>query len=195
MRNFLLVLTVVTIFFVSFLCGYYIYKEKVAEDLPQQVTKQIAEATIVKSTNTFSPSLVTSTIEEKISPNATLVIKKYHGLCGHITKDYAEIPVEFVNMREEEFKNKLTDWEIKGFSPDEIVIYREVEDMCNEHYVLREKDGHVAIYVLDADNNEAISEITEISTEYLTEQDLQNLKNGIKATGKEELNSLLEDYE
>ena len=195
MRNFLLVLTVVIIFFVSFLCGYYIYKEKVAENLPQQVTKQIAEATIVKSTNTFSPSLVTSTIEEKISPNATLVIKKYHNLCGHITKDYAEIPAEFVNMREEELKNNLTEWTIKGFSPDEIVIYKEVEDMCNEHYIVRENNGYVTIYILDSNNNETIIEQTEITTEYLTEQDKEKLKNGIKAIGKEELNSLLEDYE
>ncbi len=195
MRNFLLTLTVIVIFLVSFICGYYIYKESSGEELPKQVITEISEAAVRNNVNTFSPSLLTSTIDEKVSPNATLVIKKYYKECGHTTKDYAEIPAELVNMNEDEVKNNLSDWEIKGFSPDEIVIYKEVAGICNEHYMLREKDGNVAIYVLDAEENETLSEITEISTEYLTEQDLQELKEGIRAIGKEELNSLLEDYE
>lgn len=195
MRNFLLTLTVIVIFLVSFVCGYYIYKESSGEKAKNQIVNEIADATVRNSVNTFSPSLLTSTIDEKVSPNATLVIKKYYKDCGHTTKDYAEIPAELVNMNEDEVKNNLPEWEIKGFSPDEIVIFKEVAGICNEHYVLREKDGYVAIYVVDADDKETLSEMTEISTEYLTEHDLQELSDGIRAIGKEELNSVLEDYE
>ena len=53
----------------------------------------------------------------------------------------------------------------------------------------------MVIYTQDANGKESINEITEISTEYLTEDDKAKLKEGIKATGKEELNSLIEDYE
>lgn len=195
MRNFLFIVTVIVIFLISFVCGYYIYRENFQEELPQKVITEIADATIRNNLNTFTPSLLTSTIDEKVSPNATLVIKKYYKECGHTTKDYAEILEELVNMNEEEVKSNLPDWEIKGFSPDEIVLYKELAGICNEHYVLREKGGNVAIYLLDANENEKLSEITEISTEYLTEQDLKELKEGIRTIGKEELNSLLEDYE
>ena len=62
-------------------------------------------------------------------------------------------------------------------------------------FCFKGKDGNVAIYRLDADNNEILSEMTEISTEYLTENDLEKLEQGIRAVGREELNSILEDYE
>lgn len=195
MRNFLLTVTVIAIFLVSFICGYYIYKEHTEDKLPNKLTSKISETTGENSGNTFSPSLLTSTIEQKISPNATIVIKKHYTNCGHTTKDYAEIPAEFVNLKEEELKDILTEWEIKGFSPDEIVIYKEIEGICNEHYIIREKDGNVAIYTIDENEKEKLSELTEISTNYLTEHDKAELQKGIRANGKEELNSILEDFE
>ena len=139
--------------------------------------------------------MATSYTEEKVSPNATLIIKKHYKECGHTTKDYAEIPEELVNRTRKQVEQTYSDWEIRGFSPNEIVILKEVGGICNEHYVLREKDGKVVIYTQDANGKESINEITEISTEYLTEDDKAKLKEGIKATGKEELNSLIEDYE
>lgn len=195
MRRFLFILSVIIIFAISFICGYYIYRGNKEKDLPKQIATEISEAVVKSNENVFSPSLLTSTIDEKISPNATLVIKKHYKECGHTTKDYAEIPEELVNMNEEDTKENLFGWEIKGFSPDEIVIYKDVAGICNEHYVLKEKDGNIVIYVLDANEKETLSETTEISTEYLTENDLQELKRGIKAIGKEELNSILENYE
>lgn len=42
-------------------------------------------------------TLETNASEEKVSPNATLIIKKYYKKCGHTTKDYATVPEEIVN--------------------------------------------------------------------------------------------------
>ena len=138
---------------------------------------------------------VNNEVEEKVSPNATLIIKKHYSGCGHTTKDYAEIPAELVNLKEDEVREALTGWELKGFSANEVVILKELTGICNEHYVLREKDGVIAIYTENENGDEILHEITEISTDYLTEQDREELKQGIKAIGKEELNSTIEDYE
>ena len=61
--------------------------------------------------------------------------------------------------------------------------------------VLRELDDTVAIYTIDEKGEEKLHEITAISTQYLPNEDLKRLENGIKAIGKEALNSVLEDYE
>ena len=86
-------------------------------------------------------------------------------------------------------------WKLQGFSPNEVVLYREIDGICNEHYILKELDGVIAIYVLDENEVESLQEKTGISTGYLPEADREELKQGIKATGREELNNLLEDYE
>lgn len=195
MRNFLLTVTIVMIFVVSAICGYYIYKIGSEESKNELNVEEFAKVTVENGINTFTPSMLTSIVEEKVSPNATLIIKKHYKECGHTTKDYAEVPQEIVNMKEEEVRAQYPDWQLKGFSADEIVLLKEVAGICNEHFVLREKDGVIAIFLQDADGNETLNEITEISTEYLTEQDRLNLEEGIKAIGKEELNSVLEDFE
>ena len=195
MRNVLLGLTVVSILVVSAICGYYIYENASKQQMNEERIAELARVTVENGINTYSPTLITSSIEEKVSPNATLIIKKHYQECGHTTKDYAEIPAEIVNLTEKETEEVFSDWELKGFSASEIVILKEVTGICNEHYILRDKDGLIAIYTQDETGKETLNYLTEISTEYLTEQDREELKNGIQAIGKEELNSSLEDYE
>lgn len=133
--------------------------------------------------------------DEKISPEAKLVIKKYYKECGHTTKDTAEISPEDVNLTQTEIEQKYSDWVVESFNSKELVLYKQLEGICNEHYILREKDGLVAIYVLNQEGKEQLQEVTAISTEYLTEGDQIKIREGIRATGKQELNSRLEDYE
>ena len=90
-------------------------------------------------------------------------------------------------------KNK--DWGIEKFSNMELVLIKEVEGVCNEHYVLKEKDGVIAVYKIDKDTKEELEELTGISIEYLTENDKMEIQQGIMVYGREELNSILENYE
>ena len=77
-----------------------------------------------------------------------------------------------------------------------MVVYKEINDFCNEHYLVKEENGTVAVYALDKFGNEKdIICNTEIQTKYLTEKDVENLRTGIKVYGKKELNKLLQDYE
>ena len=133
--------------------------------------------------------------EDKVSPNATLIIKKYYRGCGHTTKDYATIPEEIVNKTQNEVKEIYKNWTLYGFSTEEIVLYKELDGICKEHYMLRALDGVIAIYIMDEQGKESLQEKTGIYIEYLPESDVKKLEQGIQAIGKEALNSVLEDYE
>lgn len=137
----------------------------------------------------------TNTSEEKISPNATLILKRKYKECGHILKEYKIISNDLVNLTEEELKEKCKEWEIERFSKMEVILIQEIEGVCNEHYVLKQKDGVIAVYRIEQDEQEVLEELTGISTEYLTENDRMEIEEGIKVYGKEELNSILENYE
>ena len=137
----------------------------------------------------------TGTNEEKISPNATLILKRKYKECGHIIKEYKKITDELVNLTEKELLKKNKEWEIEKFVNTEIILIKEVEGVCNEHYILREKDGVIAVYKIEKQNKENLEELTGISTEYLTENDKMEIKQGIRVYGREELNSILENYE
>ena len=61
-------------------------------------------------------------------------------------------------------------------------------------YVVRNKDGFVAIFKVE-DGKEIEYDVTDISTDYLTQEDKENLNNGIVVEGEESLNKLIEDFE
>lgn len=133
--------------------------------------------------------------EEKISPNCLITLKKFYKSCRHSLNEYTTVSQELVNKTQSELQEVYKDWKIEKYSSTEIVLYKEYEGECGEHYILRENDGRIAIYKRDENNKEILFEQTEIATDYLTEADKIEIKNGIRVNGKESLNQLIEDFE
>ena len=139
--------------------------------------------------------LQANSTEEKISPNCFITMKKTYNKCGHTTSEYIAIPKELVNKTKEDLKEKYAGWTIDKFSDTQIVISKKEEGECGEHYIVKDKEGKVVIYKSLEDGTEKEYEVTDISTEYITDTDKINMKNGIKVNGKQELNQLIEDFE
>lgn len=56
-------------------------------------------------------------------------------------------------------------------------------------------DDNIIVFTIDENNYEKEYQKTEITSEYLTDEDIVKLKEGILVYGKENLSSVLEDYE
>lgn len=63
------------------------------------------------------------------------------------------------------------------------------------HYLVKAENNYIVVYYVDDEENFVLYKDTEISTNYLGEEDLKELKNGIDVYGVENLNKLLEDFE
>ncbi len=139
--------------------------------------------------------VTTSSKDEKTTPNTLLIFKTYYKECGHTMQYIEDIEEGLVNETKEEIQSKFPDWNIEEFGKQQIIFYKENEGICNEHYILKDCNGYVYIYLSDEKGEEKLNQITEIVTEYLPETDRRALKEGIKVVGKEKLNATLEDYE
>ena len=64
-----------------------------------------------------------------------------------------------------------------------------------EHYFVQEHNGVIGIYTTDEYGVKTLKEDTEISTQYLPEEDLKTLKAGVQIIGHTKLIEFLEDYE
>ena len=109
--------------------------------------------------------------------------------------EYTNLPNDLVNSTEEDIQEIYQGWNIESFEPNQITLSRTIESECGEHYIIRNENGKVAIYRVLENGTEELYENTEISTEYLPDADKDNMKTGIRANGKEELNQVLEDFE
>lgn len=137
----------------------------------------------------------TSYSEFKVSPNATIVFEVYYNKCKHREVKEEKVDTSLVNLNEQEIQEKYKDWTIKQFSEEKVILYRDVSEYCDSHYVLREKDGYIGIFKVNKNGEEKLEELTSVLVQYLPETDNINIKNGLKVYTKENLNKILEDFE
>ena len=181
----------------GFLTGFYLYKinkiEK--EDINIKEESKKNNNIIKKIDEETNNILKTSSKEEKTSPNCRIILKTYYKSCEHIIETKKNIEKANVNVTEQELKEKFPDWEIQKFTAKEIVLYKEVEGFCNEHYLLKEKNGYIAIYQLNEEGETKFFNLTDIAIKYLDKKDIERFKTGITVYTNKELNKLLEDFE
>lgn len=197
MKKWVYIIGFFIVFVFAIFVGKYIYKTN-NKNINNTLENEILNNVVIQEKDYSVKNditIQTTTEEEKISPNATLILKKHYQECGHTIKEYAEIPEDFVNLTEEQLQKEYPEWKIESFGRQEIILIKEEEGVCNEHYLLKERDGVIVVYKLNKKGEKTLIEITGISTQYLTENDKMKIKDGIKVYGKEELNSTLEDYE
>lgn len=139
--------------------------------------------------------VTTSYSSTKISPNAVLNFNTYYKGCGHTVKEEKNVEEDVINKSEQEISDKYVDWDIKKFSENDVVLYKEVDGVCDDDYIIREKDGNIVIFKLDNEGREILYDTTSIEAQYLPETDFMQLKEGIKVNGLEKLNQIIEDFE
>lgn len=172
------------------LTGYYIYKiNNVAEPQNEETTKlslkiedECTEFAIALEEN--QNSITANSTEEKISPNAELIIKKHYKKCNHTIKEYVELPKELVNKTYAELKQEYIDWEIEQFSPTKITLYKQEEGTCNQHYIIKQENGYIVIYTIDENGNETHKQKTEIATQYLPRRRYRKITRRYKSIWK-----------
>jgi len=190
---FLIIIIVMTL---GFFTGQYLYKiNRIKTNEDSLKVGELIEDECTLDAEYNLDLISTNSKEEKTSPNCTIVLKIYYKKCGHLVESKKTLEEAEVNLTEAELRAKIPEWEIQKFTSSEIVLYKEVNEFCNEHYLLKEKDGSIAVFSLNEDNMEKLEEITNISTNYLEEEDLEKLKSGIYINSKKELNKALEDFE
>jgi len=161
--------------------------------------KQDENTKLAEEENTIDNNRIelvsTSVSEVKTSPNATIIYEIYYKQCGHTMINQIEIPKELVNLNKVEVEEKYKDYQIKEFTSGNVVLSKQDDGICEEHYVLREDGGYIVIYNIDKNGKENLKEITTIVTKYLPDADIERLREGIKVIGKQKLNATIEDYE
>lgn len=194
-KNWLITLIILLIIGTGILIGILLYKPETNNFKEIQEEKTLANNNNIENNTNDVKSILTNYSEIITSPYAILIFKRNYSECGHTTNEKIDIPKELVNINKEELQREYKDWTIEQFTSNEIILSKNENGICNEHYIIKENNGYICVYYIDKYENETLKETTGIVTNYLPQTDIEKLKQGIKVNGKEELNATLEDYE
>ena len=192
------ILAIIIVFVLSIFYGIYRTKEKEDYRLGSKVIKYDNKIDKEENNNLEMAKEVNSS-EEKIGANTDVVLRKNYNLCGHTEEEDAN-KSEVVNLTKDELLDVYPDWRIVTFSENNVELEKEVEGICGEHYLVTEENGLIVVYKrkIDTETGRMDKEeymTTDISVEYLPEEDLNCLVNGEEIYSREALNKFLEDYE
>ena len=204
MKKSWIIILVVAIIIIGIIAGLAIYNknEKTQNNVVENEINKVSEKVTDECTEEYEElerqaklDIETNSSEEKISPNCLITLKRYYNECQHTINEYIDVPQNLVNGTQEDLEKEYPNWEIQKYSSNEIILYREFDSNCGQHFILRNDNGKITIYKINEEMQEEVYERTEISVEYLTEKDKVEIQNGIRVNGVEELNQLLEDFE
>lgn len=202
MKKVLIIGLIIAIIIIGIILGIFIYNNNANNNKQSSIVENeiniVSEKVTDECTEEYQnreEEIETDSQEEKISPNCLLTLKKYYEECNHTINEYVDIPQDLVNGTEEDLKNEYPYWQVEKYSSNEIILYKEFNSNCGQHFVLREDNGKITVYKINENNEEEVYENTEISVEYLSETDKIKISEGIRVNGIEELNQLLEDFE
>lgn len=130
-----------------------------------------------------------------ISPNATLTKICIYKKCGHSITISESVPNSLVNITEDDFKKLYSEWSLVKFTPSLVKISKNFDGNCDEHFLVKDTNGYIAIYHIKNDDDFELLETTGIATKYLSQIDMNELENGVTLYGKEKLNAYIENFE
>ena len=181
-KNWIFVICIILIFSISFYIGIKI----ISSQSNKENNTEINNSEIMETT---------ASEDEKISPNAILIIRTYYEKCKHTNEKIETISNELVNVNQEELQKKYSKWNIESFEKDKVILKESVDEWCKEHFVLKDENGHIVVYNIQESEEENLYLNTNIATEYLPATDKHALSKGIYIYGKKELNEILQDFE
>lgn len=189
-KEYIIAIIAVLTIVIGIIIGFILGGKKEISNLQPEADTRLAQQD--ENENSTIPTVI---IETKTSPNTLYIFQTYYQKCKHVIAQTINIPQEDINKTEEDLQEKYREWGIQEFTPSKVVFYQEKEGICEEHYLLKDDNGYIAIYTLDTLGEATLKEKTEIITTYLPEVDKEQLKQGIQVIGQEKLNAALEDYE
>lgn len=181
------------LFFTSFILGYQLMrnelepKDRISElDTENNQKDDYSDLEILKEDN-------------RISPNTFIEERVHYRTCDHVITKVKKVEDEFVNMTREEFEKYIednyTNQRVISFSTTKITLGINKNHLCENHYVVGEEDGKIAIFKIDENGNKVLDKVfDDYPISLLMEVDQERLIEGIVVDSEEELSNVLENF-
>ncbi|WP_353097001.1 hypothetical protein [Tissierella praeacuta] len=181
-----------TLFLVSFILGYQLMSKKLN---PKDISK------INNKDNNISDYSDMEILGEgnRISPNTFIEERIHYMACDHVITKVNLVEDNMVNMTKDEFteyiQSNYPNKKIISFSANRITLGVTKNHLCENHYIVGEKDGSIAIFRI-GENGERVLEnvLVDYPISLLMEIDQEKIIEGIVVDNEDELSEILENF-
>lgn len=139
-------------------------------------------------------AVVTAKKENTITENTEMIYQYYYTKDG-VTKEQKEPVQDFLlGLNRAQLESIYVGWQLLYFSPEKVILRSSVEGKSTESFLLGEYEGYLAVYRQEEGKQPSLMEKTDIPIAVLPEMERNQLQEGIRVNGEENLAKLLSDY-
>ena len=133
---------------------------------------------------------------EVITKDTQLVFEKRYISCGHKRVEERQARDNEIGLSLQSIALRFPEWSIADYTTERIVFTKEVNDFCPGHFVLKDRDGVVVIYMPSEAGDEYKSvEETQISTDALPPDVQSEIRKGLILDTLEDVEHFMENLE
>lgn len=129
---------------------------------------------------------VTNIQEVRLKPEAKMIYVTFYTGCGHEVRHEEPLDARFSGFTRQQLEKEINDWKIESFAPDEVVLRKQVDGVCDDHYYIGLDSGYVTLFRGIPGVRSDIMEKTDILADTLREEDRVMLENGLIIKSREE---------
>lgn len=129
---------------------------------------------------------VIKTSEMKLTTGAKLKYITFYIGCGDEITEEKNIDKKYIGLTKAELQQIEEDWCIDNFTPDEVILKREKNGICDNHYYVGIKDGYVALFQGIPGLQSTLIEKTGIMVDILRQDDRLILEKGLIINDKQD---------
>ena len=185
MKKTWIIVLVIIVIIVGIILGLSIYsknqnsKNNIVENEIKEISEKVTDECVeeYEKKQEDKAEIETTSNDEKISPNCLIILKRHYNECQHTINEYIDIPKDLVNGTQEDLQKEYQNWEIEKYSNTQIILYKEFDSSCGQHFILKNDNGKITIYRINENNEEEVYQKTEIAIDYLTETDKVEIQN------------------
>lgn len=172
------------IFFVaiSFIIGY-IYYSKIYNNYPSRLS-QYTKTTNEK--NTFA--------KEKLNPSRKVYFETLYKGNGEIVRAEKKADESLKLNNKDEISKIYKGWQIKEMSQSKIILYREIDGLPPDYYIISNNNGHITLFKSDGNGGKKLIQDTDITIESLNPNDRLRVQKSIIVKNVDEAYSILANF-
>lgn len=184
------IFSITLIFIISFFAGHLIGNKKLNDKLEKHEGSKFEDSDM---------NVKISKEIDKITPNTIIEERTFYNECGHLIIKTDLADSEIVNKSEDDYKDYLSEnfpnLRIISFSNSKITLWTEENYLCENHHIIGEMDGYIAIFNINEDGERILDVVfKEYPISLLMDIDREKLYEGIIVDSKEELSEVLENF-
>jgi len=192
----LAILLVLTMMVGGYALGIYIGQHRLEENLKNNNEDQGFET--MQATKQDDREIVGKgfSVADIINENTLLIFETNYTACNDKRVEERKANEDEIGLNRQELESNFPEWDVYEFSSSKVILTKELDDYCPNHFILKDKDGMIVIYMPSKGENESRSiQNTQIPINKLPPDFQDEIRKGLVIDSLQEIEYFLESLE